>query len=758
MNRFMFIAALAALLPAAVSSKASDLDSLSMKAKASWQAEEMIAGAVSGVDVSAAAGSMAGALDVKIRGIGSLSSDTQPLWVIDGVVMSRPADVDNPFWEFGNSCYTLPEYSMSILDVKDIESISVLKDVSATSIYGSAGANGVIIVTTKTGAASFGNGLRLDSRVDALSLSNNNSLSIGGRKGNTDYYISGFYSDRNSSDASSDAGGLRFNFRSKTNSAISLGMNASMGMGSISALNPVLPADADIDDNSTEYRTSDSFYITFNPGHGLLIRADAAMDYRVKRRYMWYGISTDLGAARNGAVSVSSMSLFNFNSSVNASLNRYFGKEHVIFELQADARNESPDYNVMCAYDFFDYSLRSKGLSLGASTSLNRVNAWNMLTAGGYAKLCFDHSGVIGTDMSVRYENCASGALRSVLYPSVSAFLDARKMLSSFGVAARALSTLRFDAGWGRAGLGTYVPYQWMDSYTQQCPAIDSKLQAFYYGFLYNDTAEFSSGLNLGFLEDRLLISARFYDRVGNDNLCFFCNGEEFGENGFWHFAERNTLFEEPSSVSNRGVELDLCAGIARTSLLKWDASLHVSFNSNKVLELPYTDSFNDSMSRRWMYSNIAQMSAHQLVGYATDDAGNLVDKTGDGKITPADMVALGATLPRYLVGASTSLSIGRFSFEAAVDGRFGAYHADIASLIAADAPGAPAKMSDAFVKSSDAIRLTRAVLSYDVPMGRFSDKLSLAVNAAYTSPLAATAFSPFAERKMLTAGVSLNF
>lgn len=76
-------------------------------------------------------------VSVIIRGSSSLSGDSQPLWVIDGVPeynASTSGDVSNTLYN---------------LNLTDVESIDILKDASATAIYGSRAANGVVLVTTK---------------------------------------------------------------------------------------------------------------------------------------------------------------------------------------------------------------------------------------------------------------------------------------------------------------------------------------------------------------------------------------------------------------------------------------------------------------------------------------------------------------------------------------------------------------------------------------------------------------------------------
>lgn len=98
-------------------------------------------GLAAGVSVLSQSGKPGAATSIKIRGANSIQSSTEPLWVIDGMpVYSDP----NGLGESGQN-------PMSLVNSNDIESIQILKDAAATSIYGSRGSNGVIIVTTKTG-------------------------------------------------------------------------------------------------------------------------------------------------------------------------------------------------------------------------------------------------------------------------------------------------------------------------------------------------------------------------------------------------------------------------------------------------------------------------------------------------------------------------------------------------------------------------------------------------------------------------------
>ncbi|MEO7044565.1 MAG: TonB-dependent receptor [Ferruginibacter sp.] len=107
-------------------------------------------GAVAGVLVTSQSGSPGGSTDINIRGLGSLLASSNPLWVIDGVVATTDASTSNLLVGTG---FSNNSTIISSLNPDDIESVTILKDAAATSIYGSRAGNGVILVTTKKGKA-----------------------------------------------------------------------------------------------------------------------------------------------------------------------------------------------------------------------------------------------------------------------------------------------------------------------------------------------------------------------------------------------------------------------------------------------------------------------------------------------------------------------------------------------------------------------------------------------------------------------------
>ena len=144
-------------------------------------AQDMLAGKVAGVSVTSDGGTPGGGANIRIRGGSSLNASNNPLIVIDGVAMDQTGikGVSNP---------------LSLVNPQDIESFNVLKDASATAIYGSRGSNGVIIITTKKGRrglqVSYNGSFTVSKNSKNLDvLSADEYRSLIGNKFGTDLYI-----------------------------------------------------------------------------------------------------------------------------------------------------------------------------------------------------------------------------------------------------------------------------------------------------------------------------------------------------------------------------------------------------------------------------------------------------------------------------------------------------------------------------------------------------------------------------------------
>lgn len=109
-------------------------------------------GRAAGVSVQNVSGTFGTAPKIRVRGATSIYGSSKPLWVVDGVIMEDVTEVDADALSSGDAA-TLISNAIAGLNADDIESFQILKDGSATSIYGARAMSGVIVVTTKRGKA-----------------------------------------------------------------------------------------------------------------------------------------------------------------------------------------------------------------------------------------------------------------------------------------------------------------------------------------------------------------------------------------------------------------------------------------------------------------------------------------------------------------------------------------------------------------------------------------------------------------------------
>jgi TonB-dependent starch-binding outer membrane protein SusC len=229
------------------------LSSKSFKDQPVLNASSALQGRVAGVAVTNNSGAPGGAVKIRIRGANSVNANNDPLYVVDGVALSS--------------------IGLAEINVNDIESMEVLKDASATAVYGSRGANGVVLITTKSGKsgtpkieyngfASFNSPMKKYNLMDAVtyakvanttagvnvfpdpqsftgkttdwqslifdnSVTQSHQLSVTGGNENTKYYVSGFYVDQAGLLVNSNQKkfGIRSNLDLKLSNRINFGFN-----------------------------------------------------------------------------------------------------------------------------------------------------------------------------------------------------------------------------------------------------------------------------------------------------------------------------------------------------------------------------------------------------------------------------------------------------------------------------------------------------------------------------------------------------
>lgn len=113
--------------------------------------DQALQGRAAGVQVTQVSGRPGGETSIRIRGSSSINAGNEPLYVIDGMLITSDNSQTNAGGIAGSSLNGL-----SAINPGDIERIEILKDASATALYGSRGSNGVVLITTKRGKAGQG--------------------------------------------------------------------------------------------------------------------------------------------------------------------------------------------------------------------------------------------------------------------------------------------------------------------------------------------------------------------------------------------------------------------------------------------------------------------------------------------------------------------------------------------------------------------------------------------------------------------------
>lgn len=129
--------------------------------------DKMLAGKLAGVQVTQSSGQPGSSSQIRIRGISSINAGSEPLYVVDGV----------PIISGDDAYFTNTNNTLSTISPSDIENITVLKDAAAASVYGSRAANGVILITTKSGKEGKSN-ITARAKYGISQLANDNNFGV----------------------------------------------------------------------------------------------------------------------------------------------------------------------------------------------------------------------------------------------------------------------------------------------------------------------------------------------------------------------------------------------------------------------------------------------------------------------------------------------------------------------------------------------------------------------------------------------------
>lgn len=229
--------------------------------------QNLLQGRAAGVQITSGDAAPGSAVNIKIRGTSSLTGNSEPLYVVDGIIMNSVSQDISVGGAAGNNNFTQGQNGLVGVNPQDIANIEILKDASATAIYGSMGANGVVLITTKVGnsdrtkvqyngsvtASVMANKRRMISledfatymteykgtpysiegrvpidwqdQITRTAISNNHRVSVSGRSDKTNYYISGGFMNNQGivKGTSIKQGDIRLNLDQKLSDGLRVG-------------------------------------------------------------------------------------------------------------------------------------------------------------------------------------------------------------------------------------------------------------------------------------------------------------------------------------------------------------------------------------------------------------------------------------------------------------------------------------------------------------------------------------------------------
>lgn len=723
---------------------------------------EMLRGQISGVRVSEMDGNPLGALNVNIRGVNSIRSDNQPLWIIDGVPVSLDKNHNlDAFWQYGEQSYTAPLNALNILDPSEIESIEVLKNTSATALYGARGANGVVIIKTYNSSEkereidlASNVGVNFDNIGSNPVIRHNHRIAFRGQsqKGANGYNISATFREVNSTIGGNNGNNfaLKVNYFTTANKVIHFGFDALAGMGNSDcttataylgapsytlalrdpALSGGISADdwlADYDDEAKQYTALANAWIKFNITRQLSFKVNGGLDFQNHDRIIWYGKRTDFGAVSadnvgGGAAALLETMMLGYDASAVLDYNTYIADDHRIhaaadFEIYGNTQR----FNTLNGRNFAVHTMRGKGISSKGTASQNRLFTPEYFHYGGTLFVEYDWKSVAGADLSFRVDNTPAYKETTLyMYPSFQAYVDFHKLLLP---SVKGISTLCLRGGWGVSGREQYVPYEQFGTFLSSgWPVPEPWTEFFYDGLNVLKTSEMNVTADLGFLSDRLRASITYYDRSTDDGFTMYGSAGDPVENKgkvYYHKVKPYVMMERLSIVTNRGFELELDALCLNTSELDWRISAGGAYNVNQVVSVGKGDFSGRAVGRDiFCTCNSIGLPVSSLYGYRSDKDGNYLDVTGEGVVSEADKTILGNAIPKYTAYIGTVLKWKGLMLDVRLDGAAGFQIANINNLVKdgkTDTSGKIA-LSSRYVEDGDFLRLGVVAVSWSIP------------------------------------------
>ncbi|WP_214229145.1 TonB-dependent receptor [Pedobacter sp. B4-66] len=726
---------------------------------------QAIQGRASGVQVTQASSAPGGNTIIRIRGGNSIKSTNEPLYVVDGFIT-----------DIGQT-----------ISPSDIEDIQILKDASATAIYGARGANGVILITTKRGKAgksvvefeSYYGTQRIKSKPDLMNATDYKAIA------NAKAIEQGNPPEYTAADLASTTNTDWFDLATRNASVQSHNLNISGGnedtrisisgnyFGQIGALKKTdfdrysgrfnidhkvskrftVGANAYAARSFSQYKTYDGNIVPSNVLYGIMFTSPAIAPYNADGTY----------ARRNGKDNPLAWLLEPTNDRYNNRITaNIFGDLQIIDDLTLHVSGGT-EFSATKEGTYLPMTLVS-GEKVKGQASVNELNTTRNLfetyltykkvfndvhsfTAVGGFSYQFDQNERHFTQVQkfttdkYLYNNLAGGAERigAISYKGediryayfgrlnyafkgkylatftfrndVSSIFSSKKRLGYFPSGSLAwrvsdeafmkdnkiFSNLKVRAGYGETGNDRVPPYTYMATYAPNGVSLGEGSDFYgalvanrlpYENLLWETNSQFDAGVDMGFLKDRLTVTADYYRKRTRSLLLDMPTEQIYGF---------STQLINGGTIQNQGIELSINSRNIETDNMTWSTTLNIAYNKQKAIDLngrPYIISQTANPDGSVPAADFSKLEVgkelSQLYGYVYDGVvktgetytpqplskpgdPKYKDLDGDGLITSSDRQILGNAYPHYVMGFNNSFTYKGFELGVFFQGAFGA-------------------------------------------------------------------------------------
>lgn len=623
--------------------------------------DQSLQGRAAGVTAVTTSGAPGSSSSIRVRGQATINASAEPLYVIDGVIVQGGGQSGADFGlgdALGNGSVSTIS-PLSTINPADIVSMEILKDASATAIYGAQGANGVILITTKRGKS----GEAKFSYDGMFAVQRQHQVSAQGGSEKVQYYVSGSYMDQDGTiiGSSFERFSVRTNLDAQLKKWLKLGLSATYSNtdeslkladsdeGLINYSLTTIPSIPIYNVDGSYSSVSQEGYTNPNPvamameDDVLLARqkltGNIFLEITPVKNLTWhselgYDISSSKAERYKPMIDLGTWKRASNSSSIQKNSSKFWQlKNYITYNGNIDKHSFSVMLGQECWESSYDYSSV-------ANTDLPSDNVHNPALGDGTPSIGYGFGSSAMASFFTRWSyNYADRYLATYTYryDGSSNFGSENRWAGFHSVAAswrfsnekffepirNIISNGKLRLGWGQTGNQGIGGYKWGSALSIMNTDLGKSYRPANIantGIKWESQEQINVGLDLGFFDDRVNLTVDWYKKESKDMLMQMQLPSYMGTSG-----NASSALAAPwgnyGHIRNTGWEITLNTH-PLIGTFQWDSDFQISFNRNKLIALSGTSAAQIVGYGQWTdvvsVTNVGE-SLYNFYGYVCD-------------------------------------------------------------------------------------------------------------------------------------------